>query len=210
MATQKCSIRIFLLPHLRPKKYSLTKLGCEVEVRNGSNTVLVKFVINRSLALNHSPHQPNRMKATGHSSATKRGQPWDYQSREGRAVAGGGVRAGREPTQPEVRARGGVLEAGEHPPVHDEEEGHEGAPGQQPARAPPPPPVLLQLPPPRPLQRARRRGARGRQQRQRRGRRLGHSGAGFGSRRAGRGSVGIEQSRRSVVAARRIPRSPRD
>jgi len=133
------------------------------------------------------------MKATGHSSATKRGQPWDYQSREGRAVAGGGVRAGREPTQPEVRARGGVLEAGEHPPVHDEEEGHEGAPGQQPARAPPPPPVLLQLPPPRPLQRARRRGARGRQQRQRRGRRLGHfrrwiwistNRAGFGGNRA--------------------------
>lgn len=138
---------------------------------------------------------------TKHSSVTKRTQLWPYQSGERRGVAGGGVRAGRVAAQPEVRARGGVLEAGEHPPVHDEEEGHEGAPRQQPARAPPPPPVLLLLPPPRPLQqRGGRRGARRRQQRQRRGRRrLGHPGAlDFGSRRAGSGGsgVGIEQTSR--------------
>ena len=48
-------------------------------------------------------------------------------------------RAGRVAAEAEARARGGVLEVGEHPPVHEEEEGDQGAPAEQPARAAPRP-----------------------------------------------------------------------
>lgn len=105
-----------------------------------------------------------------------------------RRVGGGRVAA----AEAEVRARGGVLEAGEHPPVHDEEEGHQRAPPQQPPRAPQPPPPP---PPPQhgggrrrshPRRRMRRREQRQRRRRRRRGG-VGHipPGAGFGSRVGG-------------------------
>lgn len=72
--------------------------------------------------------------------------PHLFQSQERRVGRGG--YAGWVAAETEARARGGVLEAGEHPPVHEEEEGHEGAPAQQPAaRAPP-----RLAPPPRPQQ----------------------------------------------------------
>ena len=78
----------------------------------------------------------------------------------------------------EARARGGVLEAGEHPPVHEEEEGDEGAPAEQPARAP-----LRPAPPPGPGGgRGARRGQRRREQPRLGHRRIRISGGGSGNR----------------------------
>lgn len=122
-----------------------------------------------------------------------------FQGRERRVGSGG--RAGRVvAAEAEVRARGGVLEAGEHPPVHDEEEGHQGAPPKQSARGAPPP-----APPPRP-QHGGGRGAR-RHCRQRRRRGLGHgrwiwiSRAGFGGDRAAwEGARGVEWLDRCVLS----------